>query len=144
MPNKQKKADLTHRFLAKFIDGLIACAFYLILPPVGILMGVTYLIIADGLFGGRSIGKRIIGLRVVNIDTGNGITFKQSMIRNALFGITMLFSIVPYIGWVLIFTLGHLVVIFETYYVIVDENGFRVGDLAAGTMVIDDVEATKQ
>ena len=143
MSNKQKKADLTHRFLAKFIDGLIASAFYLILFPVGVLMGVTYLIIADGLFGGRSLGKRIIGLKVINIEDGGRITFKQSMIRNALFGIILLFSIVPYLGWVLIFTLGLLVIIFEIYYVIVDENGLRVGDLAAGTMVIDDVEATK-
>jgi uncharacterized RDD family membrane protein YckC len=133
-----KKADLTHRFLAKFIDGLIASAFTLILFPVGILMGMTYLVISDGLFGGRSLGKRIIGLRVVRAADGGTITFKESLTRNALFGLIILFSIIPVLGWILILTVGLLIIIFEIYYCVVDPTGQRVGDLAAGTMVVDE------
>ncbi len=133
-----KKADLTHRLLARFIDFLIGAAFCLVLFPVGVLAGATYIAIADGLFGGQSLGKRIIGLRVVRAADGGPITFKDSLIRNSAFSVIYLFYLIPYLRWVLIPTVGLIVVGFEVYYLIVDLNGYRVGDLAADTQVIDD------
>ncbi len=132
------KADLTHRLLARFIDFLIGAAFCLVLYPVGVLMGATYIAIADGLFDGRSLGKRIIGLRVVRAADGGPITFKDSLIRNCIYAIVYLFYLIPYLRWVLIPTVGLLIVAFEIYYLVVDPSGFRVGDLAADTQVIDD------
>jgi uncharacterized RDD family membrane protein YckC len=133
-----KKADLTHRLLARFIDFLIGAAFCLVLFPVGILMGATYVAVADGLFGGKSIGKRIIGLRVVHADDGSPISFKDSLVRNSIYAVIYLFYLIPYLRWFLIGTVGLLIIAFETYYLVVDVNGYRVGDLAAGTMVIDE------
>ena len=133
-----KKADLTHRLLARFIDFLIGAAFCLILPPVGVLAGATYVAIADGLFGGKSLGKRIIGLRVVHTEDGSPITFKDSLVRNSLYAVIYLFYLIPYLRWFLIGTVGLLIIAFETYYLVADVNGYRVGDLAAGTMVIDE------
>jgi uncharacterized RDD family membrane protein YckC len=137
MPKNTKKADLTNRFLAKFIDGLIASALGLILDPVGTLMGATYILFADGLTGGQSLGKRLTGLRVVKADDGEVITFKDSMIRNVHLTVIYLFSLIPVFGWVVIITLGLVVIIFEVYYCVVDVNGYRVGDLAAGTVVVE-------
>jgi uncharacterized RDD family membrane protein YckC len=133
-----KKADLTHRLLARFIDFLIGAAFCMVLYPIGVLMGATYIAIADGLLGGRSLGKRIIGLRVVHAQDGSPISFKDSLVRNSIYAIIFLFYLVPYLRWVMIGFVGLLIVAFETYYLVVDPNGYRVGDLAAGTIVIDD------
>ncbi len=138
MTTVPKKADLTHRLLARFIDFLIGAAFCLVLYPVGVLMGATYIAIADGLFGGQSLGKRIIGLRVVRAADGGPITFKDSLIRNSVYSLIYLFYLIPYLRWVLIPTVGLAIIAFEVYYIVVDVNGFRVGDLAADTRVIDD------
>lgn len=137
MPKNLKKADLTNRFLAKFIDGLIASALALVLDPVGTLMGATYILFADGLTGGQSLGKRLTGLRVVKVDDGEVITFKDSMVRNVHLTVIYLFSLIPVFGWVMIITLGLVVILFEVYYCVVDVNGYRVGDLAAGTVVVE-------
>jgi uncharacterized RDD family membrane protein YckC len=138
MTIESRKADLTHRLLARFIDFLIGAAFCLVLFPVGVLMGATYIAIADGLFNGQSLGKRIIGLKVVRAADGGPITFKDSLIRNSMYAVIYLFYLIPYLRWVLIPTVGLIIVAFEVYYLIVDLNGFRVGDLAADTRVIDD------
>lgn len=132
-----KKADVLHRLLAKFIDALIVGAACMVLYPVGVMIGATYIVIADGLFEGRSIGKYIIGLRVIRETDNEEATFTDSFIRNALFGLIVLFGLVPFLRWLLILTVGLLIVIFETYYVVATADGRRVGDLAAGTLVVD-------
>ncbi|MBN1880919.1 MAG: RDD family protein [Deltaproteobacteria bacterium] len=131
------KADVLHRLLAKLIDALLVGAACLVLYPVGVMIGATYIIIADGLFEGRSIGKYIIGLRVIREEDGEEATFTDSFIRNALFGLIVLFGVVPFLRWLLILSVGLLIVLFETYYVVATADGRRVGDLAAGTLVVD-------
>jgi len=143
MPKNLEKANLINRFLAKFIDGLIATLLAIVFDSVGILMGATYIFIADGLSGGQSLGKRLTGLRVVNVDSGEPITFKDSMVRNVHLSVIFLFSIVPVLGWVVIITVGLIVILFEMYYCIVDVDGYRVGDLAAGTEVVNAVKGEK-
>ena len=131
------KADVLHRLLAKLIDALLMGAACLVLYPVGVMIGATYIVIADGLFEGRSIGKYIIGLRVIRDMDGEEATFTDSFIRNALFGLIVLFGVVPFLRWLLILSVGLLIVLFETYYVVATADGRRVGDLAAGTLVVD-------
>jgi uncharacterized RDD family membrane protein YckC len=143
MPKNLEKANLINRFLAKFIDGLIAVLMAMIFNSVGVLMGATYIFVADGLSGGQSLGKRLTGLRVVNVDSGEPITFKDSMIRNVHLSVIFLFSIVPVLGWVVIITVGLTIILFETYYCIVDVHGYRVGDLAAGTEVVSALKEEK-
>ncbi|UCD84278.1 MAG: RDD family protein [Deltaproteobacteria bacterium] len=131
------RADLVNRFLAKFIDFLLVGALAQILKPIGPLSGLTYILISDGLFQGRSIGKKIIGLRVIVRREGRECNYRDSIVRNLTLAAVVLFSILPLIGWFLFFTVGIIILIFESYLIITDEAGIRIGDILADTQVID-------
>ena len=133
---QHEKPELVNRFLAKFIDFLIVGAFSMVLSPVGPLAGITYILISDGFRGGRSMGKYLIGLKVVRRSTGKPCTFKDSILRNSTMGVVFLLSMVPIIGWILLFTVGVAIVLFETYLVVTDENGTRIGDILADTVCL--------
>lgn len=45
--------------------------------------------IRDGLFGGRGIGKRWVGLRIIDISTGEGCSFFRSLLRQATLGLPL-------------------------------------------------------
>src|SRR5512143_2289740 len=62
------KADTLNRSIARFIDILIALLISRLPGYIGVLTGLTYIGIADGLMAGRSPGKRIIGLRALYRD----------------------------------------------------------------------------
>lgn len=132
------KADLLNRFLAKFIDFLIIGALAIsIKAPIGSLAALTYALIADGFFDGRSLGKKMIGLRVVNLKTGMPCSFKDSILRNIPMGLTVFFALVPILGWILLFTVGVVVILFESYLVFSDSGGIRIGDIFADTQVVN-------
>ena len=59
------KAQVLNRFIAKMIDLLLVAAANKLVPPVGILVGLAYILLADGFGGGRSVGKRLIGLQTI-------------------------------------------------------------------------------
>ena len=59
------KAQVLNRGIAKLIDLFIVAAAGQVFMPVGFLGGLAYILIADGFAGGRSIGKRLIGLQTV-------------------------------------------------------------------------------
>jgi uncharacterized RDD family membrane protein YckC len=65
------KADLTKRFLASLIDGLLAGGVSMI-PIIGGIIGATYILVRDGLelefMDRRSIGKKLLKLRPVRLD----------------------------------------------------------------------------
>ena len=123
-------ASRMQRIAAQFLDGLVAgapaiVAFVIMrfFPTVGVgvllvagLFGALYTLFADGLEGGQSIGKRVLGLRVVSMETGAPCTFGQSFVRN------LLLMILGPIDWV--FILG--------------ERHQRLGDKAARTIVVLD------
>ena len=132
-PSIAQSVDLAsrlQRLAAQFIDGLVAGApalaallFTFLLPRTGVvlilvaaLFGVLYTLLADGLEGGQSIGKRLVGIRVVSMATGAPCTFGQSFLRN------LLLMILGPIDWVFIFGERHQ----------------RLGDKAAGTIVVLD------
>lgn len=129
-----EKADLLNRFIAKFIDFLIVAVLLKLLPSIGFIAGITYLLIGDGLFDGRSLGKRLVGLRVILLEVGRGCSFKESIIRNFPFGIGYILFSIPWIGW--IFPL--IIFAFEGLMVIGSKDGARIGDEIAKTRVIDD------
>lgn len=134
------KANLLNRFIARFIDFLIAGALLKLLPPIGFLAGITYLLIGDGLFDGRSLGKKFIGLRVIVTNKDVGCSFRESIIRNLPFGIGYILFGIPWIGW--IFAL--IICTFEGLLVIGSETGARIGDELAKTQVIDDRKNNNQ
>jgi uncharacterized RDD family membrane protein YckC len=127
------KAQVLNRFIAKLIDLFLAAAAAEIIAPVGFLAGVAYLFVADGFAGGRSIGKRLIGLQTVLPSTREPAGFRESIIRNIPFAVAQLLFAVPYIGW-----LGSAaIVMFEAILIIGNEQGRRLGDELAGTQVLD-------
>lgn len=135
------KADFLERFIAKFIDFLIVGAFFAFPSAVGPLAGTTYILISDGLKEGQSIGKRIIGLRAVSTrDAAAPCDFKQSIIRNSLFAVLILWYYlvgwIPYIGKALTVLLWAAAVGIESALIYIDERGARFGDRIAGTQVV--------
>lgn len=132
------RANLLNRFLAKFIDFLLIGALATVVKaPIGSLAALTYSLIADGFFDGRSLGKKLIGLRVVNLRTGMPCNFKDSILRNIPIAAVVLFALIPILGWILLFTAGVVIILFESYLIYSDEGGIRIGDIFADTQVID-------
>ena len=127
-----QKASILNRFVAKFIDLLVAFAFSLILYPVGFFAGMTYLLIADGFFDGRSLGKKLIRLQTLS-QAGILCSYRESILRNLTMGLAYLLFFIPYIGKLLFAT----ILIVEGLLIIGNERGHRIGDELAGTQVID-------
>ena len=71
---------------------------------------------------GQSWGKRAMDLMVVNIKTNKPCTKSKSLARNLVISGLQL---IPYIDWLIV-----------PVAVLADDNGRRLGDKAAGTMVI--------
>ena len=80
------KAHVLNRFIAKLIDLLMVIAADEIAPPVGFLSGLAYILIADGFAGGKSIGKRLVGLQTLRVDVPEPAGFRESIIRNLPLG----------------------------------------------------------
>jgi uncharacterized RDD family membrane protein YckC len=123
-------ADRSERLFGQMIDGaigavpiVVAAIVSAISEKLGVVLilaavawSIFYYFFADGLHGGQSIGKRWLGMRVVSVETNAPCTFGQSFIRN------LLLAVLGPIEWVFIF----------------GERRQRLGDKAAGTIVVDD------
>jgi len=123
-------ASRTERLFAQMIDSIVALmllfalAFLSSLAPEGIawlfglsglLLFIGYLLFADSLPDGQSYGKRMIGIAVVDRRTGAPCSPWQSFLRN------LLLSVLGFFDWVFIFGQNHQ----------------RLGDMAAGTIVVE-------
>ncbi|MDR3090856.1 MAG: RDD family protein [Clostridiales bacterium] len=75
-----------------------------------------YFVAAETAFGGRTLGKKLLGLRVIR-DNGMPITLRQSLIRNIIRFIVDFFGV------------GAVMILFN-------KKCKRLGDIAAGTIVI--------
>jgi len=126
------KANLLNRSIAKFLDFLFVAALHEIPLQVSFVVGISYLSIADGFFGG-SAGKRLIGLKTVVWEAQKEASFRESIIRNIPFIIAYLFYHIPYVGWFI--ALG--IVGFEFFLMLGNPNGIRLGDELARTFVLD-------
>lgn len=127
------KAQILNRGIAKLIDLFIVAAACQIIVPVGFLGGLAYILIADGFAGGRSIGKRLIGLQTVLPDRREAAGFRESIIRNLPFAVAQVAFAIPYVGW-----LASVVIIaFEAVLILGNEQGRRLGDEVASTQVLD-------
>lgn len=142
---KLEKADHLERFVARLIDFIIVVALFEIVPKIGYFTGLAYLLIADGLFKGRSIGKMLIGIKVVvnnDINTAAGCGFKESIFRNLPFAVGyLLFGLlkgIPLIGWILSLVVITVIPVFEFLVMTGSEMGMRLGDEIAKTRVVED------
>jgi hypothetical protein len=127
------KAQMLNRGIARLIDLFIVAAAGQMLVPVGFLGGLAYILIADGFSGGRSIGKRLIGLQTVLPGQREAAGFRESIIRNLPFAVAQVAFAVPYVGWLI--SIG--IIAFEAVLIVGNEQGRRFGDEVAGTQVLD-------
>jgi uncharacterized RDD family membrane protein YckC len=75
--------------------------------------------VRDGLGGGRGLGKRYMGLRVVDLETRTGCGYLKSMLRQATLYLPLLN-------------------VAEVAWAALDPEGRRIADRLLGTMVIDE------
>lgn len=134
-----RPARLGSRLLAKLIDATVQAGLLLALIwvasaatdeaaaaaiglsiVVGVLVG--YPLASETLWRGRTVGKAVLGLRVVR-DDGGPIRFRHALVR-ALIGTFVDFGI----------TFGAGAVICSLLH----PQGKRIGDVAAGTLVIQE------
>ena len=127
------KAQVLNRGIAKLIDLFIVAAVGQVIVPVGFLGGLAYILIADGFAGGRSIGKRLIGLQTVLPDRREAAGFRESIIRNLPFAVAQVTFVVPYVGWIV----SLAIIAFEAVLIVGNEQGRRLGDEVADTQVLD-------
>jgi uncharacterized RDD family membrane protein YckC len=139
-PLKLSKADIGKRAVAAIIDVVIS---YIIgfVPIIGWLIGAAYMALRDGFtfepVVGQSLGKKLLNLKAVVIDSGQKCDYMTSIRRNLPFIIPMVFMAVPVIGWIIGAVVWALALVVEVILVVTDENGDRLGDRIAGTRVIE-------
>jgi len=104
--------------LGSMSDTLGAMSMLLSFGAMGIafILAFGYMLIRDGLGSGRSIGKKLMGLRVQK--DGGKCTYVDSLKRNITF-------IVPILSFI------------ELIMPFIDAEGLRFGDKIAGTKVVD-------
>jgi len=119
------KADMTKRFFAAMVDGTlvgIALIFYRNSQvPAYLIVAAAYLLLRDAAQG-RSVGKFLCGLVVVNLATGRPCGWGQCVSRNVLF-------VLPGANVVAAFL--------ETSTIVRDPQGQRLGDRFALTQVVE-------
>jgi uncharacterized RDD family membrane protein YckC len=133
-------AGIGSRFMALLIDYLICGVAYVIAILAALALGgdlaariiavtavlainVVYFVIFEVFGGGRTLGKRAAGLRVVT-SGGGQVGLRASLIRNVirLVELSVLFYALSIIS------------------VLATRNNQRLGDLAAGTLVVRDTK----
>ncbi len=138
-------ADFRRRAIARTIDLSIALAALWLVPrghPVATaLLPAAILLFGDSLFGaGRSLGKRLAGLRVVVLATRRPAGVRESVLRNGLFVLGVAPALAGTPAQIAAVALACIIVL-ETGVALRpltrDLGQRRLGDLLAGTQVID-------
>ncbi len=131
------KASLFLRGGARAIDLAIAWVLYVSTGPAGVVVALLYTLFADGMLQGQSLGKKLFGVKVVYLPTGQGARHRDSVLRNSPFGLVIILGMMPDLG-LRAFIAGCAVVgTLELVKVIRDPLGLRLGDLWANTQVTD-------
>lgn len=130
------KAALLARLIAKGVDLFIVCILAIFFYPMGVLLALAYIGVADCLSGGQSVGKKLMGFSVISLEDGTPCNFKQSVIRNLPILIPLGLSIVPIWGWIMSAIVGAPLIILELYLLTNLDSGHRLGDVMADTSVM--------
>ena len=135
-----KPAGVFDRYLAKGIDLIILSFVSFILSYLSVvlafLVATAYALFIDA-YPKLSLGKMAINLRVVDQKTSKLINLRQSAIRNSPFALMVAFSIIPVLGWILMMVITIPVMILEAYLLYNLETHERLGDIIAGTKVVE-------
>lgn len=133
MPEERGKASILLRVIAKLVDLIVIAIVIKAIPQVGYFASLVYLLISDGLFDGRSLGKKIIRLKVISLPTGTPGTFRDSMLRNITLVLSLLLYKIPLLGWIFVI----VVLTLEFLLMLGNPDGMRLGDDLANTTVIE-------
>jgi uncharacterized RDD family membrane protein YckC len=132
------KVSTITRCSAKGVDLFVVMLVSVVLPyPLGVLLGLGYTLIHDGLRKGQSLGKWIFNLKTIDLKKDTPCTMRESVIRNAPLGVAVFFGIIPFWGWIILVLLGIPLIILEVYLMTTLANGGRLGDVMADTKVIE-------
>lgn len=126
------KAELGPRLVAKAIDLVLAYLLAWLVPALGPLAGMAYLIFADAVWNGQSLGKRLMGVKTVHIPSRKSCSPAQSAVRNMPPALAFALTLNPVLALV-----AGPIFAFEAYMAFSDAHGIRIGDIFADTQVID-------
>ena len=119
------KVELRRRLYAATIDGLLVASIFALYwssrSLTYVASGTAYLLLRDAILG-RSLGKFVIGLTVVSLETGRPASARDSVTRNVVF-------VLPGANIAAVFL--------ETRTLARDPQGQRLGDRLALTQVVD-------
>ena len=152
-----KIAAVGQRALAWLIDIIIICVYYYVILRVVyptfrmgeaiestaailliILPVLLYQMLSELLFNGQTLGKKLVGIQVIDKE-GQEPTLGQYIIRWILSIGNLFLYVIPYI----ILLSPILLIFFMILYlpdflcIVISAKAQRLGDLAAGTVVID-------
>ena len=131
------KAELLQRLLARLFDLMVCGALVALMHRAGAAAGALYLLLADGLLRGQSLGKRMFGIKVMHVPTRQGAGARQSMVRNFPMALVGLLAMGPHHHWPLLAGASGVVLGYEAFRVWSDPLGLRLGDGLASTQVVD-------
>lgn len=132
---RRQPPELFDRFAAKAIDGAIWILLAALVPPAGTVFGVLFWLFCDGLVGGASPGKHLVGLMVLHKDERRPATLKESTLRNIPFAIPALLLLLP-AGPLFCAVVGIPVLLLESYFLLSDPEEVRIGDIFGDTRVV--------
>jgi uncharacterized RDD family membrane protein YckC len=132
------RCSMVLRALARIGDLGLAFGLSLAAGRAGLVVALLYLLLADGIFRGQSVGKRIFGVKAVYLPTRTDARFRDSTLRNSPLALVVLLRMMPEpLG--LRAALAGLLVIggVEAWKAWRDPLGRRLGDVWAQTQVVD-------
>ncbi|MFP2908867.1 RDD family protein [Pyxidicoccus sp. 3LFB2] len=132
------KASLFLRVGARLVDVAVAWGLYVVCGAAGAVVALLFLLLADGMIQGQSVGKRIFGVKVMHLPTRSAARHRDSTLRNAPLALIVLLGMMPApLGAVAavagLFVIGGV----EAWRVVRDPLGWRLGDTWAQTQVVD-------
>jgi hypothetical protein len=141
------KASLLLRFGARVVDVAVAWGLAVVCgAAAGPLVALLFLLLADGMLQGQSVGKRVFGVKVMHLPTRSAARHRDSTLRNAPLALVVLLGMMPAPLGMVAFAAGLVVIgSVESWRVLRDPLGLRLGDVWAQTQVVDGkvVEGTR-
>jgi hypothetical protein len=132
------RCSLWLRVGARLADLGTSYAIFLLGGRAGAVLAILYILLADGIFDGQSIGKKIFGVRVVHLPTRSSGRKRDSTLRNAPLALPVLLWMMPEGLGMIAFLAGAIVIgMVEAWRVVRDPLGLRFGDIWAQTQVVD-------
>lgn len=133
------KCSLALRTGARLFDLALAWGMYEVgARRVGAVGALLFLLFADGLLSGQSFGKRLFGVKAVFLPTRQGTRYRDSVLRNAPFGLIIVLGMMPPpLGFEAFVAAVIVIGGVEAWKVVRDPLGQRLGDVWAQTQVVD-------